>query len=98
MKKIKIKKIKDKSAYLYRINQNGKRDQRIGKISNILQFLDIRIQVMKNKIDNYYFLFKDSRNISHKIFILNDGKINERPKEFFDKVDDMLTVLIFPEK
>lgn len=67
--------LKDDCCELY--DQN---DTLLGTINNHLQFEDVCLQIAKQKLDGYYFIWKDQ-----KIYINRYGAIQNWPKGFYDQ-------------
>lgn len=81
---IKIKDINDESCDLYDPNHGY-----LGRIDNMLQFADIRVQIREKKANGYYIKFQGRRiEIDYK------GNLSDWPKGLFDKLNDLLFKLI----
>lgn len=81
---VKINKIEDTSVELYSPD-----NKLIGTIDNILQFLDVRVQIMEQKLNNYYIKMGDE-----EYEIDNNGRIINIPEGLFDTMDKFLDKLI----
>jgi predicted ATPase len=77
---IKINKIIEPKCTLYHPDGTV-----IGEISSMLEFNDIRIQIMKNKVFGYYVIWEDKQ-----INIDKYGNVDEWPKGFYDLIDEQL--------
>lgn len=82
-----IKEIKESPVNVYH-NANL-----IGEIDSIYQFNDIKIQVMEQKLEGVYFIWKDQNNQERQINCLTDGKCDDNPNGFFDVLDNQFTKL-----
>lgn len=84
MNEIIIKDLKDVPCDLY-----GPNDEYIGKITNVLQFTDIRVQIKERKLSGYYFLFE-----GEKICIDKNGSLDKYPHGLFDTEENLLCKLL----
>lgn len=82
--KIIINNIQEEDVFVYQD------EEFIGVITNIYQFLDIRLQVVANKIENVYFTTKNRERANIK----SDGSLDYWPTGFFNLVSDKLYELI----
>lgn len=62
---------------------------KIGIITNVLAFNDVRLQVAKEKSNNYYVVFNDTH-----IAINSYGRLHHWPAGMFDLYDNQLCELI----
>ena len=62
---------------------------KIGTITSNLQVNDICIQIMKQKLEGYYFMFEGK-----KVVIENDGRIYNAPFGFYNKHSEQLRELL----
>lgn len=61
----------------------------IGIIKTQLQFLDIRCQILNEKLEGYYIIFNEE-----VIMIDYNGRLDSFPKGLFDTMDKFLDILI----
>ena len=70
----------------------------IGQITNVISLLDVRRQIREGGKGGYviHYYVKTGREIEHAATITIDanGKLDNRPPGFFDKMDDLLDSLI----
>lgn len=81
---VRINKIEDVSVELYSPD-----NKLIGTIENILQFLDVRVQIMEQKLDNYYIKIGNE-----EYEIDSNGRVINYPKGLFDTMDKFLDKLL----
>lgn len=67
----------------------GPNDQLVGVIENSLAFYDVRVQIKKQGLEDYYILFKGVR-----YYIDKDGKLPIWPIDLFVKEEEYLQQLI----
>lgn len=82
---IKINEIKEEKVYLYNPN-----DDLIGIITSELQFNDVRLQIVQQKLEGYYIVWNDQKYEINKIGHL----IPNWPKGLYDINMNLLTNLI----
>jgi len=83
MSKVTIKNIQDLPCDLYD-NEN----KFVGRITNILQFDDVRVQIGKQKLTGYYIVF-----LGNKIDIDQNGQLSEYPAKLFDTITNLYFIL-----
>lgn len=90
-----IKKITEKPWYLYHgpINDDtgfgGPGTALIGKIENVLELNEVRIQIMKNKLEGYYL--RDEANSRH--ILIDKYATLDSYEDVFPLLDEQLDVL-----
>jgi len=84
MDKIKLNEITETVCKLY--NKSG---EYVCTIESHLELNDIRIQIMKAKVDGYYIIWE-----RFLLYIDKSGKLDEWPKGFYDTFDNQLDILI----
>lgn len=72
----------------------GPNDQYLGKIYTILEFLDVRRQIMENQVEGYYVVTKSRERIE----FTKEGRLERPCKGLFDMTSTMLMQLAFPRK
>lgn len=69
----------------------------IGTIKNEYSFNDVRIQIMKQRLEGYYVVFND-----YRIDIDVDGRLDSFPEGFYDilenQYDELLRGMSLPKK
>jgi len=81
---IKINKIEEPVSKLF-----DSEDNLVGKISSLLELNEVRIQIKKNKLYNYYIRWGD-----HIIYLSNDGTFYPFIEGFYDQIDYQLEALL----
>jgi len=84
MNKIIINKIIEPILELFDSNHN-----KIGNITSYLQMNDVRLQIKRNKLVGYYFLFNNQ-----KIEINENEKLLNFVEGFYDLVDDQIDEML----
>jgi hypothetical protein len=84
MDNITINKIIEPTSELFDSNDN-----KIGDITSFLQMLDVRLQIKRNNLDGYYFLYKHI-----KIYIDKNGKLLKYVEGFYDQFDYYIDELL----
>lgn len=86
---IKIKEITELPAILLDNNHNY-----VGMVYNNLELNDVCIQIKNQQLEGYYFLFTDSEGVQHTIDIDSNGRIYDKPQEFFGLLSHQLRELL----
>jgi len=81
---IKINDIKDPAVDLYDPEGN-----KVGTIETMLQFDDVRLQILKQEVSGYYVIWE-----GEKIEINKDSTLNRWPNGMFDVTEKMLAEMI----
>ena len=82
---IKLRKFEEDSCELFDSN-----DKSIGVIDNELTLIDVRIQVMKQKAEGCYIVYKNNKHL-----LKVDGFLEDYPTDLFGKHRDLLDEILF---
>ena len=69
-------------------------DNFIGTIETQEAFYDVRVQIMKNKLEGYYIMTSNNE----KVQLYSDGKTSKQPEGLFNVSLNLLSKLAFPNK